>query len=143
MKVIIFKGLPGSGKTTKARLIQKENPGEFMRLNKDDLRAMLENSSEFVPEDLVVRTRDFMLRKALEMGKSVIIDDTNLNPYHEKRIREIVGDMQSISSNKAEIEIIDLTNLSLGQVIEQDKGREKKVGEEVILNMYNKFLKEK
>jgi predicted kinase len=135
MKIIIFKGLPGSGKTTKARLIQKENPGEFMRLNKDDLRAMLENSSNLVPEDLVVRTRDFMLRKALEMGKSVIIDDTNLNPYHEKRIREIVGE-------KAEIEIIDLTNLSLDQVIEQDKGREKKVGNDVIMNMYNKFIKE-
>lgn len=135
MKVIIFKGLPGSGKTTKARDIQKQHPGEFMRLNKDDLRAMLENSSELVPEDLVVRTRNYMLKKTIEMGKSVIIDDTNLNPYHEQRIREIVD-------GKAEIEIVDLTQMDLDQVIAQDKGREKKVGEKVIIDMYNKFLKD-
>lgn len=133
MKVIIFKGLPGSGKTTRARQLQTENPGEFMRLNKDDLRAMLELKSELVLEDLVVKTRDFMLRKCLEIRKSVIIDDTNLNPYHEKRIRELVG-------NKAEIEVIDLTSISLDQVITQDQNREKKVGREVIMNMYQKFI---
>jgi len=39
-RLIVTYGLPGSGKTTKARAWVAENPGHRARVNRDDLRAM-------------------------------------------------------------------------------------------------------
>ena len=43
-KVLVYRGLPASGKSTAARKMLDENPGKYKRINKDDLRAMLDNS---------------------------------------------------------------------------------------------------
>ena len=43
LTVTLTKGLPGSGKSTWAKQIIDENPSFFKRINKDDLRAMLDN----------------------------------------------------------------------------------------------------
>ena len=42
MKLIMTKGLPASGKSTWAKQYLDDNPGT-KRVNKDDLRAMLDN----------------------------------------------------------------------------------------------------
>jgi len=41
-KVILTKGLPASGKTTWAKKVLKDNPGAYKRINKDELRLMLD-----------------------------------------------------------------------------------------------------
>ena len=43
LKVYMMKGLPGSGKTTRAMEMLAENPNGIKRVSKDDLRAMLDN----------------------------------------------------------------------------------------------------
>lgn len=40
-RVIILKGLPGSGKSTWAKEQLEKYPGRYKRICKDDLRAML------------------------------------------------------------------------------------------------------
>jgi len=44
LTVTILKGLPGSGKTTWAKEQIAKSPGNYKRINKDDLREMLDNS---------------------------------------------------------------------------------------------------
>lgn len=89
-KVVILKGIPASGKSTYAKeLVDKYG---YKRINKDDLRAMLDNSNWSKPkEKFVLQMRDMMLAFAMMDGANIVIDDTNFAPQHEEAIRESVG----------------------------------------------------
>ena len=132
-QVIIYKGLPGCGKTTDAKRILKENPGQYKRINKDDIRMMFDDGKwSRDNEKLIVRTRDILIMQALLAGKHVIIDDTNLHPKHEKNIHELV-------KAHAEVIIKDMTNIPLETCIERDLKRPNSVGEKVIRDMLLPF----
>lgn len=138
-KIILTKGLPASGKTTWARNYMKERveKGEkWKRINKDDLRNMLD-SGEWSKgnEQFVLGVRDFIIAKALGDGYNIIVDDTNLHRKHEIHIREIA------SGQGAEVEIKDFTHVDPITCIERDLNRPRSVGKKVIMEMYNHFLK--
>ena len=135
LTVTLTKGLPGSGKSTWAKQIIDENPSFFKRINKDDLRAMLDNGKfSSSNEKFILKVRDSLILMALEDGKHVIIDDTNLHPKHVERIKELIN-------GKARLVIKDFTDVPLDVCIERDLKRTNSVGEKVIRSMYNKFLK--
>lgn len=78
--IVIMVGLPASGKSTRAQELSKKS-GNAVRINKDLIRTMLhfdkftgknEADTRFAARRLA---DDFLLD-----GKTVIIDDTNLNP---------------------------------------------------------------
>ena len=78
-KVYLTKGLPGSGKSTWAKEMVSKNPNSYKRVNKDDLRAMLDNGKHSEDaEKFILNVRDSIILLALENGKHVIVDDTNL-----------------------------------------------------------------
>ena len=137
LKVIIYKGLPGSGKSTDAKRILAENPNSYKRINKDDLRAMLDDGKHSDDsEKFVLQVRDMLILKALGSKKHVLIDDTNLAEKHEIRIRELV-------KGKAEVIIKDFTNVSIEVCIARDLKRTNSVSEAVIRKMYKQFLEKK
>lgn len=83
IKVLFLKGLPGSGKSTYAKKLIAENHNMYKRINKDELRAMLDdNKHSNDSEKFILQVRDAMILMALQNGKYVIIDDTNLAPKH-------------------------------------------------------------
>lgn len=133
-KIILTRGLPASGKTTWAKKVIENNPGIYKRINKDDLRAMLDGG-RWSPanEQFLLQIRDMIILKSLESGKHVIIDDTNLHPKHEKHIRDITKGL-------GEVEIKDFTHVDLKTCIARDAQRTKPVGEKNIRDMYNQFL---
>ena len=66
LKVIITIGLPASGKTTWAKELMEKEPGEWKRINKDDLRAMLDNGRwSHINERFVIELRDHIILQAL------------------------------------------------------------------------------
>ena len=139
-KILILRGLPASGKSTYAKNLLTQNPHIWKRLNKDELRAMLDNSVHTNPnEKFVVRVRDFMLVEALKEGKSVIIDDTNLSEKTVERIKQVIQKYMKDSGEIVDIEIKDM-DTSLEECLERDKKREKKVGENVIMKMYKQHI---
>jgi predicted kinase len=84
-EVILCKGVPASGKSTWAKALVK-NSLMWKRINRDDLRAMLDNSIHTpTNESFVVRAQNFMLLEALKRGKNVVIDDTNFAYKNFKR----------------------------------------------------------
>lgn len=90
--VTIYKGLPGSGKTTKAKEIVTESEGRIKRINKDDLRAMIDSGKHSKErESFILLQRDMMILNALIGGYSVIVDDTNLHTKHLEQITDLVG----------------------------------------------------
>lgn len=137
LQVILTKGLPGSGKSTWSKNLIDKEPNKYKRVSKDDLRAMLDNSKHSDDsEKFILQIRDSIILQSLEKGKHVIVDDTNLSVKHENRIRELI-------KGKAEVNIMDFTNVSLEDCIKNDLKRSKSVGEAVIKKMYNQFLKSK
>ena len=134
----MFKGLPGSGKDTKAKELMKQNPGAYKRVNKDSLRKMLDFSKHSKGnERFVLKIRDNIIIEALQEGKHVLCTDTNLQPLHETRLKEIAKEYETV------FKVIDLTHTDVETCIERDLKRKKSVGEKVIRSMYNQYLRPK
>ena len=139
-KILILRGLPASGKSTFARKLLNENPNAWKRLNKDELRAMLDDSIHSpANEQFVNRVRDMLLMEALKAKKNVIIDDTNLTEKPIEQIREIAQRYTQQSGIQVHIEIKEMTT-PLEECLERDAVREKKVGSEVIMRMYRTHI---
>lgn len=133
MKLIMTKGLPASGKSTWAKEQVLNSGGKTKRVNKDDLRAMIDGGKwSKQREKEIIEIRDNLVYNWLkEDGYDVIVDDTNLAPKHEtnlKRIAESVG---------AIFEIKSFLDVPLTVCIERDLRRgDKSVGKDIINRMY-------
>ena len=139
-KVYILKGLPASGKSTWSRQQLKEHPNSYKRINKDDLRAMLDdNHWSRGNEKFVLTVRDLMIKEALKAGKHVISDDTNLAPKHETRIRQIVREYCNETGEQVEV-VVKYFDVELEECIRRDLGRTRSVAERVIRSMYKQFI---
>ena len=134
MKLIITRGLPGSGKSTWAEAQVVANP-QMVRVNRDSLRAMMNGTrNNAKTEKLIANARDALIRTTLSTGRSVIVDDTNLVPSTVERLREIAQEF------KASFEVQDFTDVPVQVCIERDLHRERSVGSKVIMRMYRDFL---
>ncbi len=107
------RGLPASGKSTLARAWVAEDPARRARINRDDLRAQL-HGGEYLGEDTerqIVAVRDAAITALLKRGVDVICDDTNLPS-------RVVRDLRRLAVLAgAEFEVVDLTDVSLGDCI--------------------------
>lgn len=139
-KVLILKGLPGSGKSTYAKKLVSDNPGVWKRINKDDLRAMLD-ADHFSRgnEKFIIKVRDALIKAALHDGKSVVSDDTNLHDRHETRMRQIVQEFCKETGHEVAVEV-KLIDTPLEECIQRDLKRTASVGERVIRETYNKYF---
>lgn len=127
--MIIMKGLPASGKSTKAKeLVEKYQP--CVRLNKDLLRTMLHYDMWSGPKERNTRDASRELAKYfLSNSVNVVIDDTNLNPSTVQSWVDLAKE------NNAKIEYCDLTNVDVRECLFRDAGRTKPVGYSVIIKM--------
>ena len=139
-KVIIMRGLPGSGKSTWAKQMVTENPNSYKRINRDDLRMMLDNgTTSNGNEKFVKQVRDMLIVKALADGKHVIVDDTNLSDKSLARIEQLVQEFNKAHNDQVTIELKEMET-SVQECIERDGQRERKVGESVIRKMHRQFF---
>lgn len=139
-KVIILRGLPASGKSTKAKKLLDANPNSYKRINRDELRAMFDNSYfSKGNEKFVKRVRDLLILEALQSGKHVIVDDTNLSDRNVTRIQQLVHQFNKDNGDSVQVEIQEMKT-SLSECIKRDKQRDKRVGEKVIRQMYRRHF---
>lgn len=142
--VEILVGLPASGKSTYALDKVKNSGGSIKRINKDNLRAMIDNSVfSKKNEQMIEDARDSLMRFFLARNYSVIIDDTNLAPKHIENITQIISDYNNSFAEDVELIINkEFLNVPLEECIERDSQREGKgkVGKMVIFSMAKKFL---
>lgn len=129
------KGLPASGKSTWAKEQCKKG---FKRVNKDDMRDMLDNGIwSKSNEKLIINMRNEFVAYLLEEDYNVIVDDTNLHPKHEDALRELAEQFG------AKFEIKSFLGVPIKECIKRDLNRDNSVGERVIRTMFNQFLKPK
>lgn len=102
-KIYCLKGLPASGKSTWAKELIDKEPEKWKRINKDDLRAMLDNNKwSKKNEQCILETRDLLIKEFMKKGYGIIIDDTNLHEKHEKQIRKIIDEWNNDILKKEE-----------------------------------------
>jgi predicted kinase len=94
-------------------------------------------------EKFVLKIRDRVISEAMDEGKNVIVDDTNLHPKHETDIREMVSHHNACvdTAYRYVVAIKDFTDVDPMECIRRDNARANGVGHKVIMNMYDQYLK--
>lgn len=133
-RLLITRGLPGSGKTTFARRLQPW----VVRVNRDDLRRMLHGRRLYTPwaEGLVSTVQRNAVEKLIEARADVMVDDTNLAPA---RIREWSALAFRLG---VRFEVHDFTGVPVDECVRRDSARpdDERVGEPGIRNLHRKYL---
>jgi predicted kinase len=142
-KVIMMRGLPGSGKSTYAKKLVAEAPNTYKRINRDDLRAMFDNAHfSKGNEKFVKQVRDVLIIKCLEEGKHIIVDDTNLSATNETRVRQLVQEFNKKHNDTVQVEVVEI-NTPLEECIARDAKRPQPVGAKRIREMHRQFYADK
>lgn len=108
----------------------------MVRINRDDMRYMLTGKYwglEQWQENMVTSICHTAARDALKRGEDCIIDATNLRPKYVREYRKIA------EAAGAEFHIHDVY-APLEVCIENDKKRDRQVGEQVIRDMFTRFM---
>ena len=142
-KIILCRGVQGSGKTTWTKQWVLEDPEHRVRFNNDDIRNML--SKYWVPsrEGLVKDLKDLFLWKAVSYRFNIVIDNMNLNPKELEYYERVLNDWNNayaptVIGLKYELEFKDFF-IPLQDCIERDSKRPNPIGEEVIRKTYEKY----
>lgn len=131
-KLIICKGLPGSGKSTWA----SQQPAATV-VNKDEIRDSLGEPWSRVLEQKVIQLRNNLIKDAFKGGAQIVIsDDTNISRKHEASLRQLATQLA------ASFEIKSFLDVPIETCIERDSKREgkAKVGEKVIRDMWDQYI---
>ena len=148
MKVLILQGLPGSGKTFWAKDFCEKNV-DWVRVCRDDLRNMRGHYWLPKQEDLITSMEVRCIHAALYHGKNVIVDAVNLNPKFLALLKESLNE----ASEQLKIFHQDLNPIikvetkffdtPIEKCIENDLKRSNSVGEKIIQQFYDRYLKTK
>lgn len=132
-RLLITRGLPGSGKTTWAR-----RQRGAVRVNRDDLRRMLHGGWRGTgPAELTVTLAQRATVDALlTAGVTVVCDDTNLRPRVLRELAELAA------RSGTGFSVHDFTHVPVDECIRRDAGRpaEERVGAEAIRAMWQRYL---
>jgi predicted kinase len=137
--ILLNVGVSGSGKSTFSCELVK-NDRKFVRVSRDDIRAMLfgftdEDHKEYYTrkdlfkyEEVVTQVQDNAIRAALNKGKSVVMDSTNLKMSYINYFKNFGYPIE-----------LAIHDLPLEECIERDSKRSRTVGREVIERQYRDF----
>jgi len=141
-KIVFLKGLIASGKTSYANELVAKG---YKRVNKDDLRAMVDNGKwSKKNEEFILLLQERIIRSYMWNAYDIVIDNTNFEEKHLTRLKEIadIKFWDSKTGDWFEYEIEEkFIDTDVEECIRRDKKREKPVGEKVIYQMYNRYLK--
>lgn len=140
-KLIICRGIQGSGKSTWAKEWAKEDPKTRVRFNWDDIRNMM--GEYWVPErentGIMKTLRISFLNEMMQKGWDIVIDNMNLNP---KDWEFYEGVVKSFNENypdiKYEIEYKDFFT-PIEECIRRDAMRPNPIGEQVIRATWKRY----
>lgn len=131
-KLWCLSGLPGSGKSTKAKEIMDTHNNTF-RVNKDSIRQCL-HMKDFNPkhEGLIEDMNNLMVNYLIAKGKNVIVDNTHLSESDVNKYKKLAEE------KGIHFEAVNL-DVPVEECIKRDSLRrlkgERYVGPDVIINM--------
>jgi predicted kinase len=140
-QLVITRGLPGSGKTTYARIWVAAAPHERARVNRDDLRRMLydrlADTTTEAMEDAVSVAQQGAIEALLREGHEVIADDTNISQARVSAWEAFA------KKQRVPLSVVETFGVPLKTCIERDAARPNPVGELAILRMWDAYQAER
>jgi len=140
VELVVTRGLPGCGKSTWAKAWVAENVTHRARVERDQLRNMMHDGvwKGRATEDQVVLGQLAMVSALLTGGVSVVVSDTNL---HEGVFNQLEALAKQLD---VEFTVQDFRDLPLDVCLKRNAQRTGKefIPKHVILDMYNKYIKE-
>lgn len=134
-KLILTRGIPGSGKTTWAKAWVDEDPGWRIRVNRDDLRMLTYGKYvlERHQEETLTGVQRSMVETALRAKLNVVVDDTNLTAKFVKDWLRLAKKLD------VEVEFKDF-EISLEEALKRNWMRGQLGGREVPENVVRSFF---
>ena len=127
----LTKGLPASGKTTWAKEQILKSNGKTKRVNKDDLRAMLDGGIWSKDREIeIAKMERAIVLHLLQDGFNVIVDNTHIGGGHINYYRNFAKDSDLVS----EFEIKEF-DTPIEICFARDEARPNSVGKSVIKRM--------
>ena len=139
-KLIIMRGLPGSGKSTWAKAWVNEDPINRVRLNWDDMRNMM--GPYWIPErentGVLKELREKFLKHMMERNWDIVCDNMNLNPKEIEFYENIVKEFNE-DGHPYTIEFKDFF-IPVEECIRRDAMRANPIGEKTIKSLFHKYM---
>ena len=138
-KLILTRGIQGSGKSTWARQWVEEDPENRVRINNDDIRNMLGKYWVTSRENLVSSIKENMAEEAISRGYDIVVDNMNLYPKEVLFWKRMIEDANMDPDGyKYEIEFKDFF-IPLEECIRRDAMRPNPIGEKVIRETWKRY----
>lgn len=141
-KLIICRGIQGSGKSTWAKQWCHEDPEHRVRFNNDDIRNMLGDYWVTSREKLVKALYEEFLSYSMAHGYNIVIDNMNLNLKTTSAIIEEVNLFNRIAHGQYEWEyIVEFKDFftSVEECIRRDAMRPNPIGAKVIKDTWKRY----
>ena len=139
-KLVIVRGLPGSGKSTWAKAWVNEDPINRVRLNWDDMRNMM--GPYWIPErentGVLKELREKFLKHMMERNWDIVCDNMNLNPKEIEFYKNIVEEFNK-NGHPYTIEFKDFF-IPVEECIRRDAMRANPIGEKTIKSLFHKYM---
>lgn len=138
-KLILTRGIQGSGKSTWAKAWVAEDPEHRVRINNDDIRNMLGPYWIPIREELVTSIKVNAAQCAMDEGFSIVVDNMNLNPKEVRYWEQLIYiNNLDPDSYQYELEFKDFF-ISLDECIRRDASRPNPIGAKVIKDTWNRY----
>ena len=135
-KVVILRGIPGSGKTTYAKELVSQG---FKRVNKDDIRHMINSYSlDNADERLIHIMQDYIIKTLMFFGRNIVIDNTHAKEKYVTELVKTIKEYDKIVNYDYGISI-EVIDTPLEDCLVRNSQRENPVFEEVIRKMYREL----
>lgn len=134
MVIYVMRGLPASGKSTRAKEIAAQE--DAVIVSRDEIRrTMFGRYGKFSPkqEKQVTGVEETMVRASVIADRNVVVDAMHLRTKYARKWFEFSNDVKFVRVGE---------ELTLPELVERDNNRShtgKSVGEDVIRDLWNRF----
>lgn len=139
-KVILCRGIQGSGKSTWAKAWVLEDPEHRVRVNNDSIGEML--GEPYNTKGLYQRIKTIrknIIKDSLYEGLDIVVDNMNLSDTSVNEVKSIVEEFNKNTGSNYTIEFKNFLDVPLNVCLERNANRPNPVEESVVRQTYKTY----